>query len=159
MAIRNIVKYGDDILRKKCRNVEKFDSKLHDLLDDMYETMSDANGVGLAGPQVGVLRRIFIIETEETGLMEFINPEIIKTLGYQTSQESCLSVIEECGYVKRPAIIKVKAKDRYGKEFETVLKKFPAKAFSHEYDHLDGILFIDKVINDYDGDDTYCEQA
>ena len=157
MAIRNIVKYGDNVLRKKCRTVEKFDEKLHTLLDDMYETMVEANGVGLAGPQVGILKRVFVIETEETGRLDFVNPELVETLGYQTGQESCLSIMEECGYVKRPAIVKVKAQDRNGKEFEMVLKKLAARAFCHENDHLDGVLFIDKMIKDYDGDDEYSD--
>lgn len=159
MAIRQIVKLGDEVLRKKCRPVEKFDEKLHTLLDDMYETMTEANGVGLAAPQVGMLKRVFIIETEETGLIECVNPEIVETLGFQTGQESCLSVMEQSGYVKRPAIVKVKAQDRNGKPFEVVVKKLAARAMCHENDHLDGTLFIDKVIEDYEGEDDYSEQA
>lgn len=158
MATRNIVKIGDDTLRKKCRTVTKFDEKLHQLLDDMYETMTEVNGVGLAAPQVGILRRVFIIETEETGLMEFINPEITETLGKQTAQESCLSVIDECGYVERPAVVKIKGFDRNGNEFETVVKKLAARAVCHENDHLDGILFVDKVIEDYEESSDEDEQ-
>ena len=154
MAIRNIVKLGDDTLRKRCKPVTKFDDKLHQLLDDMYETMTEANGVGLAAPQVGILRRIFIIETEETGLMEFINPEIVETHGKQTAQESCLSVMEQCGYVERPAVVKIKGNDRNGNEFEAVVKKLAARAVCHESDHLDGVLFIDKVIEDYEENDS-----
>ncbi len=146
MAIRNIVKIGDDVLRKKCRPVEKFDEKLHILLDDMKETMRQAEGVGLAAPQVGILKRVFVIETEETGLVEFINPEIIDTLGKQVGQEGCLSVPERYGDVERPAIVKVKAFDRYGKEFEMVAKKLGARAVCHENDHLDGFLYIDREI-------------
>ena len=146
MAIRNIVKIGDDVLRKKCRIVEKFDEKLHILLDDMTETMRKAEGVGLAAPQVGILKRVFVIETEETGVLEFINPEILETLGKQVGQEGCLSVPERYGDVERPAMGKVKAFDRYGKEFEMVLKKLAARAVCHENDHLDGVLYIDREI-------------
>lgn len=146
MAIRNIVKIGDDVLRKKCRPVEKFDEKLHILLDDMKETMRKAEGVGLAAPQVGMLKRAFVIETEETGVIEFINPEILETLGKQVGQEGCLSVPERYGDVERPAIVKIKAFDRNGKEFEMVLKKLGARAVCHENDHLDGVLYIDKEI-------------
>ena len=146
MAIRNIVKIGDDVLRKKCRIVEKFDEKLHILLDDMTETMRKAEGVGLAAPQVGILKSVFVIETEETGVLEFINPEILETLGKQVGQEGCLSVPERYGDVERPAMVKVKAFDRYGKEFEMVLKKLAARAVCHENDHLDGVLYIDREI-------------
>lgn len=146
MAIRNIVKIGDDVLRKKCRPIEKFDEKLHILLDDMKETMRKAEGVGLAAPQVGMLKRAFVIETEETGVIEFINPEILETLGKQVGQEGCLSVPERYGDVERPAIVKIKAFDRNGKEFEMVLKKLGARAVCHENDHLDGVLYIDKEI-------------
>ena len=146
MAIRNIVKIGDDVLRKKCRIVEKFDEKLHILLDDMTETMRKAEGVGLAAPQVGILKRVFVIETEEAGVLEFINPEILETLGKQVGQEGCLSVPERYGDVERPAMVKVKAFDRYGKEFEMVLKKLAARAVCHENDHLDGVLYIDREI-------------
>lgn len=146
MAIRNIVKIGDDVLRKKCRPIEKFDEKLHILLDDMKETMRKAEGVGLAAPQVGMLKRAFVIETEETGVIEFINPEILETLGKQVGQEGCLSVPERYGDVERPAIVKIKAFDRNGKEFEMVLKKLGARAVCHENDHLDGVLYIDREI-------------
>lgn len=151
MAIRNIVKIGDDVLRKKSREVTKFDDRLHCLLDDMYETMVAANGVGLAAPQVGVLKRVFVIETEESGKVECVNPEILETVGYQTAEESCLSVMERSGRVKRPAVVKIRAYDRYGKQFEMVLKKLAARAICHENDHLDGILFVDKIIEETDG--------
>ena len=145
MAIRNVVKIGDDVLRKKCRPVENFDSKLHALLDDMYETMQAAEGVGLAAPQVGILRRVFIIETDETGLVECINPEIIEGLGKQTGEEGCLSVPGKSGVVERPAIVKFKAQNRNGEPFQMVVKKLAARAICHENDHLDGVLYIDKV--------------
>ncbi|MBQ2967607.1 MAG: peptide deformylase [Clostridia bacterium] len=145
MAIRNVVKIGDDVLRKKCRPVEVFDAKLHLLLDDMYETMQAADGVGLAAPQVGILRRVFIIETEDTGLVECINPEILETLGKQTGEEGCLSVPGKSGVVERPAIVKFKAYNRNGEPFEMVVKKLAARAICHENDHLDGTLYVDKM--------------
>lgn len=145
MAIRNVVKIGDDVLRKKCRPVEVFDAKLHLLLDDMYETMQAADGVGLAAPQVGILRRVFVIETEDTGLVECINPEILETLGKQTGEEGCLSVPGKSGVVERPAIVKFKAYNRNGEPFEMVVKKLAARAICHENDHLDGTLYVDKM--------------
>lgn len=117
MALRNIVKKGDDVLTKMCRPVEKFDEKLCTLLDDMYETMEDANGVGLAAPQVGLLRRIVVIDVGE-GRIELINPEIIKTSGEQDGAEGCLSFPGEFGMVKRPMNVTVRAQDRNGKTFE-----------------------------------------
>ncbi len=152
MAIRNIVKIGDEILRKKCRPVTVFDEKLHVLLDDMYQTMTAANGVGLAGPQVGILRRLFIIETEETGLIECINPEIVETLGKQTGEEGCLSVLGRVGIVERPAVVKFKAYDRNGKPFERVVSKLAARAICHENDHLDGKLFVDCMIEEVENE-------
>lgn len=143
MAIRKIVQIGDDILRKKCREVTVFDEKLHTLLDDMYETMTAANGVGLAAPQVGILRRLFIIETEETGVIECINPEILETLGKQIGEEGCLSVVGTSGIVERPAVVKFRAYDRFGKPFEKVVNKLAARAICHENDHLDGRLYVD----------------
>ncbi len=145
MAIRNIVKIGDDVLRKKCRPVEVFDAKLHALLDDMAETMHEAEGVGLAAPQVGILRRVFVIETEETGLVECINPEILETVGKQTGEEGCLSVPGRSGVVERPAVVKFKAFNRNGEPFQMVVKKLAARAICHENDHLDGGLYVDKM--------------
>lgn len=145
MAIRNIVKIGDDVLRKKCRPVEVFDAKLHALLDDMAETMHDAEGVGLAAPQVGILRRVFIIETEETGLVECINPEILETVGKQIGEEGCLSVPGRSGIVERPAVVKFKALNRNGEPFQMVVKKLAARAICHENDHLNGGLYVDKM--------------
>lgn len=153
MAIRNIVKLGDDVLRKKCRPVTVFDEKLHTLLDDMYETMTNANGVGLAAPQVGILRRVFIIETEETGLIECINPEIVETLGKQTGEEGCLSVVNRAGIVERPAVVKFRAFDRNGNVFVKVVNKLAARAICHENDHLDGKLYIDCMIEEIKNDD------
>lgn len=140
MAIRNIVKDGDSILNKKCRPVEKFDSKLADLLDDMAETMHLANGVGLAAPQVGILRRIVVIDVGD-GVIELINPQIIAFSGEQEGIEGCLSFPGEWGITKRPQYVKVKAFDRNGNEFTKDGKDLLAKAFCHEIDHLNGIVF------------------
>ena len=134
MALRNIVKKGDDVLTKMCRPVEKFDEKLCTLLDDMYETMEDANGVGLAAPQVGLLRRI-----------ELINPEIIKTSGEQDGAEGCLSFPGEFGMVKRPMNVTVRAQDRNGKTFEISGTELLARAFCHEIDHLNGVCFVTRA--------------
>lgn len=142
--IREIIKDGDEVLRKKCRKVEKFDEKLHALLDDMYETMQEANGVGLAAPQVGILRRAVVIDVGD-GKIELINPEIIKTSGEQDGQEGCLSCPGVWGDVVRPMKVTVKAQDRYGKEFKIKGQELLARAFCHEIDHLDGILFLDKI--------------
>ncbi len=140
MAIRNIVKDGDSILNKKCRPVEKFDPKLADLLDDMAETMHLANGVGLAAPQVGILRRIVVIDVGD-GVIELINPQIIAYSGEQEGVEGCLSFPGEWGITKRPQYVKVKAFDRNGNEFTKDGKDLLAKAFCHEIDHLNGIVF------------------
>lgn len=153
MAIRNIVKIGDEVLRKKSRDVINFDGRLHYLLDDMRDTMRDAQGVGLAAPQVGILRNVCIIETEETGLIECVNPGIIDVKGRQIAQEGCLSCPGEGGYVERPAIVKFKALDRNGNPFEMVVKGLAARAICHETDHLIGTLFVDKIIPDYEGEE------
>ncbi len=145
MALRNIVTEGDDILLKKCRPVEKFDKKLWDLLDDMAETLYDSGGVGLAGPQVGVMRRVCVIDIGE-GLIEFINPQIIKAEGKHQVVEGCLSSPGEYGIVERPIKVKAKAFDRDGNEFEVEGEELFAQAMSHEFDHLDGVLFKSKVI-------------
>lgn len=144
MAKRNIVKNGDDILHKKCRDVTVFDDKLWTLLDDMYETMKDASGVGLAAPQVGILRRVVVIETDENiGKIELVNPTVVSMKGKQHEVEGCLSVPDLWGYVKRPAKVKVKAQDRYGNNIEVEGEKLLAIALCHEIDHLSGVLFTD----------------
>lgn len=142
--IREVIKNGDEVLRKKCHIVEKFDAKLHSLLDDMYETMQDKDGVGLAAPQVGILRRVVVIDVGE-GKIELVNPEIVKTSGEQEGQEGCLSCPGVWGDVVRPMKVTVKAQDRYGKEFKIKGQELLARAFCHEIDHLDGILFLDKM--------------
>ena len=145
MAIREIRKKGDDILLKKCKSVVNFDKKLHILLDDMYETMVKADGVGLAAPQVGILKRAVVVDTGE-GKTELINPEIIEESGSQIDSEGCLSVPKVFGTVERPMNVKVRAQDRNGDWFEIEGEGLTARAFCHEIDHLDGKLFTDKVI-------------
>lgn len=143
MAKLKIVKVGDDILRKKCRPVEEINKKTLRLLDDMAETMRDANGVGLAAPQVGILRRIVVIEVEEGNLIELINPKIIAYAGEQVGTEGCLSVPNKWGTVKRPMHVTVRATNRHGEEFEITGSELLARALCHELDHLDGKLYID----------------
>lgn len=144
MAIRNIRKLGDDILRKKCRPVEIIDNRILTLLDDMAETMNQANGVGLAAPQVGVLKRVVVIDVGD-GLIELINPVIVDTIGSVTSAEGCLSVPGKWGTVTRPQKVTVKALNRDGEEIKITGDGMLAKAFCHELDHLDGVVFVDKV--------------
>ncbi len=144
MAIRNIVQVGDEVLRKKSAPVTAFDEKLHQLLDDMKETLKAANGAGLAAVQVGVLRRIFIVDVAE-GYFEFVNPVFVKTKGRQVGEEGCLSVRGKYGTVERPRVVEIKAFDRDGKEFKLKAYDFFARALCHEYDHLDGVLYIDKA--------------
>ena len=143
MALRNIVKDGDPILTKRCRPVEKFDSKLHTLLDDMAETMHHANGVGLAAPQVGMLRRVVVIAVspEQNNVLELVNPKIIAYSGEQEGNEGCLSFPGQWGIVKRPSYVKVKAQDRFGEEFTLEGTELLARAFCHEIDHLNGVVF------------------
>ena len=146
MALREIIKFGDDMLRKKCREVTKFDDKLATLLDDMAQTLKSADGVGLAAPQVGILRRACIVDVRDGhGVLELINPEIIERSGSQTGNEGCLSAPGEWCEVVRPAVVKVKAFDRHGNEFTLEATELKARAICHEVDHLDGILFIDRV--------------
>ncbi len=142
MALRKIVIKTDDVLRKKCKPVEIFDEKLGTLLDDMAETMYKANGVGLAAPQVGILRRAIVVDPGD-GLIELVNPEIIKEKGSQRDIEGCLSCPDDWGYVVRPMEIIVKAMDRNGGHVQLKLRDFSARAVCHEIDHLEGKLFID----------------
>ena len=145
MAIREIREKGDEILYKKCKAVVKFDEKLHILLDDMYETMQSRDGVGLAAPQVGILKRAVVIDVGD-GKIELINPEIVEESGEQTGSEGCLSVPGVFGEVTRPNVVTVKAQDRDGKWFKITGKELLARAFCHESEHLDGKLFLDRVI-------------
>jgi peptide deformylase len=148
MAIRNVVQIGDEILRKKSKPVKEFDEKLWELLDDMRETMTKNDGVGLAAVQVGVLRRVIVLDVNNLKL-ELVNPVIIDSYGEQIEKEGCLSCKGEWGYVKRPREVTVKAQDRYGNEYIMTGVDLLAKAFCHEIDHLEGILFVDKRIKDY----------
>ena len=142
MAIRNIVQFGDDVLKKECRPVEKFDRKLHQLLDDMQDTLYEANGAGLAAPQVGILRQVCIVDVGE-GPIELVNPEIIATEGEQSGPEGCLSLPNEWGMVTRPMKVTVRAQNRKGKWFEMSGEDLLARAFCHEIDHLHGTVFTD----------------
>lgn len=143
MALRNILKEGDERLRKKSRPVTDFNERLWTLLDDMYETMKDG-GVGIAAPQVGVLRRAVVIDVGE-GKHELVNPVIVEQSGDQCGGEGCLSIPGQYGLVHRPAQLRLKVQDRYGKPFELEAEGYFAVAVCHEVDHLDGILFIDKA--------------
>ncbi len=147
MALRNIVKFPNDTLRKKCREVTEFDERLSSLLDDMLETMYSAEGVGLAAPQVGVLRRVCVVDIGE-GPIELVNPIILKTKGEQIESEACLSCPGRCGTVARPEYVKLKAQNRLGEWRTYTGKGLLAKAFCHETDHLDGVLFLDKIIEE-----------
>lgn len=149
MAIRNIVTNGDGILAKKSRPVEKFDSRLHTLLDDMHDTLYQANGVGLAAVQVGTLRRVVVVDCGD-GYIELVNPEIIESSGEQFAEEGCLSFPGEVGVTSRPAEVKVKAQDRNGKWCIYKGTQLKARCFCHEIDHLDGIVFKQRVVKDYD---------
>ncbi len=146
MAKRMIVKIGEDILRKKCREVTEFNAELGRLLDDMKETMIAADGVGLAGPQVGVLRRIAVVSPDGKNFYEFINPVIISSSGKQICREGCLSIPGINGEVERPKKIEVLACDRNGERFLLKAEGFLANICCHEFDPLDGVLFIDKII-------------
>lgn len=144
MAIRNIVKIGDEVLRKTCRTQLTFDDKLATILDDMAETMYKAEGVGLAAPQIGILRRFCIVDVGD-GLIELINPVITEKSGSQKGSEGCLSIPERFEEVERPLKVTVRAQDRNGNNIEITAEGFKARAFCHEIDHLDGVLYIDRV--------------
>ena len=146
MAIRNVVQVGDDVLRQKCMPVEKFDEKLHALLEDMKDTVKKEQGAGLAAPQVGVLRRVCVVDVEE-GYFEFINPVILSQKGEQAGWEGCLSVRGKQGVVNRPLRLTLSYQDRNGEKHILKAKGFFARAICHETDHLDGVLYIDKATN------------
>ena len=145
MGLRKILTDKEPALHKTCRPVTSFDAKLHKLLDDMRETLIESGGVGLAAPQVGILRRVFLVDVgvEENEIVEFINPEIIETDGEQTGPEGCLSVPGKYGLVTRPYYAKVRAQDRYGEWFEAEGEELIGRCFCHEYDHLDGIIYTE----------------
>ena len=144
MALRQIVKIGEPVLRKKSKVVKEINDKIIELLDDMADTMYDADGVGLAAPQVGMLRRVCVVEA--CGMyLELINPVILKSSGKQCGEEGCLSVKNVTGLVERPQTIKLEAYNRFGSKFTMEVSDFMAVVCSHEIDHLDGILFIDKA--------------
>lgn len=146
MAVLDILQFGDEGLRRKSEEVTEFNEELWELLDDMAETMYEAGGVGLAAPQVGVLKRVVVIDTDDDrGLMELVNPVIVAIRGKQREPEGCLSYPGKSGYVVRPAKVKLKAQDRYGKRRVYVGSGLLARAFCHETDHLNGILYSDKV--------------
>ena len=142
MGLRKIMTVKEPCLHKVCRPVEKFDGRLHKLLDDMKETLIDANGVGLAAPQVGILRRVVLVDTGDE-VLELINPSLLETSGEQVGAEGCLSVPGKYGLVKRPNYAKVRAQDRNGNWFEAEGEELIARCFCHELDHLDGILYTE----------------
>lgn len=161
MAIRQIVTQGNDILEKKCRPVTAFNDRLHQLLDDMADTLVEANGVGLAAPQVGILRRAVIVVGDEDEVIELINPEIIASDGEQTGPEGCLSVPGKFGMVTRPYRVTVRAQDRFGNWFEVEGEDLTARAFCHELEHLDGHLYvehIDRFLTEEELNEYYKEQ-
>ena len=144
MAIRNVVQMGDEVLRQKCFPVENFDEKLWALLDDMKETVKKEEGAGLAAPQVGILKRVAVVDVED-GYYELINPTILIQKGEQTGWEGCLSVRGKSGVVSRPMKVKISYQDRTGEKHLLQAKGFFARAICHELDHLDGILYVDKA--------------
>ncbi len=147
MALRNIVTDEDPVLRKKSRPVTEVNDRIRTILDDMAETMHAAYGVGLAAPQVGILRRMFVVQVDDEHLYELINPEIVETEGDQYGEEGCLSVPGYVGLVHRPEHVKIRGLDRNGKPVEYEGEGLLARAFMHEYDHLDGIIYTDKADN------------
>ena len=157
MAIRNIVYEGDPVLAKKCRPVTDFNPRLHQLLDDMKETLAKADGAGLAAPQVGVLRACAVVMLEDGSYMEIVNPTIEAASGTQEGPEGCLSVPGRFGIVMRPDKVKVRAQDRNGEFFEYEAEGFTARAFCHEIDHLGGHLFTELVTEYIDPDEYYAE--
>ena len=151
MALRTIVKQGDECLQKVCRPVTEFNDRLHTLLDDMKETLIDSGGVGLAAPQVGVLRRVCVVMNDDEEIIELVNPEIIAVDGEQTGLEGCLSVPGRYGIVTRPYVVRVRAQDRDGNIFEVEDEDLTARCFCHELAHLDGQLFVevaDRMLSD-----------
>jgi peptide deformylase len=160
MAIRLIVKHPDPVLRERAQEVTKFNANLHKLLDDMVDTMYDADGVGLAAPQVGILKRIFVVDAdEEHGLIELINPEIVSQAGEQLGVEGCLSIPSLQGDVKRFNKVVIKGQDRHGNPVQYEGTELLARAFQHELDHLNGVLFIDLAESVYEARKLVPEQG
>lgn len=146
MALRKIVTQGDECLAKKCRPVKEFNKRLWDLLNDMADTLTEANGAGLAAPQVGILRRIcLVISPDGEEYLELINPEILEQSGEQTGLEGCLSVPGKWGLVTRPYYVRIRAQDRFGDWFEAEGEELIARAFCHEIEHLDGHLYVEHI--------------
>ena len=162
MATRKIVIQGDELLTKKCRPVTEFNPRLHQLLDDMSDTLEEAQGAGLAAPQVGILRRAVLVIDDDDKVMELINPEILLQEGEQTGPEGCLSVPGKFGMVTRPNHVRVRAQDRYGNWFEAEGEGLVARCFCHEIEHLDGHLYtehIDRFLTDEELEAYYREQG
>ena len=157
MALRTIRTEGDSVLTKKCRPVDKITPRILELIEDMLDTMYDAQGVGLAAPQVGILKRIVVIDVGE-GPIVLINPEIVESSGEQTGDEGCLSVPGMAGQVTRPEYVKVKAQDEELNEIEYEGEGLLARAFCHELDHLDGVLFLDRMSREMAEDEEYPEE-
>ncbi len=157
MALRNITELGDEVLRKHCKEVTEITPKILELLDDMKDTLIDAGGVGLAAPQVGILRRIFIIDEgagdDDHKIVEFINPKIVETKGHQEEIEGCLSIPGKYGVTSRPKTVTVEATDRTGKTFRYTGTDLYGRCLCHENDHLDGILYIDNAVRMLDPDE------
>lgn len=150
MALRNIVLEGDPILRKRCRPVDQVNDRIRMVLDDMVETMREYHGVGLAAPQVGMMRRMFVAEPEEGRVYCFVNPELVEVQGSQSGDEGCLSVPGYQGTVERPEKIRIRGLDREGNQQEYEFEGFDAVVMTHELDHLEGILYTDKSTNIYE---------
>ncbi len=150
MALRNIVLEGDPILRKRCRPVDQVNDRIRMVLDDMVETMRNSHGVGLAAPQVGMMRRMFVAEPEEGRVYCIVNPEILETEGSQIGDEGCLSIPGYQGTVERPERVRMKGMDRDGNQQEYEFEGWDAVVMCHEFDHLEGILYIDKSDNLYE---------
>ena len=162
MATRKIVIQGDELLTKKCRPVTEFNPRLHQLLDDMADTLEEAQGAGLAAPQVGILRRAVLVIDDDDKIMELINPEILLQEGEQAGPEGCLSVPGKFGMVTRPNHVRVRAQDRYGNWFEAEGEGLVARCFCHEIEHLDGHLYtehIDRFLTDEELEAYYREQG
>lgn len=157
MAIRNVVLEGDEILRKKCREVTEITDRIRMTMEDMLETMRSEYGVGIAAPQVGIMRRMFIAEPEPGRVYYMINPVILEQSGADPGDEGCLSVPGKIGTVTRPDYIKIEALDLSGDKQTYEFHDFDARVMCHEYDHLDGILYIDKAVNIRDADEEYQE--